>query len=305
MTVQAPQSPELQPSLLPVRLSSSRSTSSRVCCGSQRNSMGSPLMIVDTWVLAMSSLLALGGAFKGDRGRAPCEDAGDLDPVFDCAALVVDRLAGATGGGIELGESVIVELVADQRGCRLFGDDLRRRHRTQHDAGIGACTAAVERDIDPAADDGDVHLGARDKAKIGVALMRLWLWDMKLDDELAFLQRGLARPGDDRFDRRFAFAAGTGDDGGRARGDQRRDAVGCRRGVAQIAGERSASLDLLRADQIHAFDDTGPSLSQCLVLIDHDPGRSRADHEAIALLANADQSWDTLGIDDQLGFNSA
>src|SRR6516225_2807216 len=150
MTVQAPQSPELQPSLLPVRLSSSRNTSSRVCCGSQRNSMGSPLMIVDTWVLAMSSLLALGGAFKGDRGRAPCEDAGDLDPVFDCAALVVDRLAGATGGGIELGESVIVELVADQRGCRLFGDDLRRRHRTQHDAGIGACTAAVERDIDPA-----------------------------------------------------------------------------------------------------------------------------------------------------------
>ena len=36
--VQAPQSPEPQPSLLPVRLSSSRSTSSMVCCGSHRNS---------------------------------------------------------------------------------------------------------------------------------------------------------------------------------------------------------------------------------------------------------------------------
>jgi hypothetical protein len=51
----------------------------------------------------MGGLLALGSAFKGDRGRASCEDAGDLDPVFDRAALVVDRLARATSGGIELG----------------------------------------------------------------------------------------------------------------------------------------------------------------------------------------------------------
>src|SRR6516225_704452 len=130
MTVQAPQSPELQPSLLPVRLSSSRSTSSKVCCGSQRNSTGSPLMTVVTWVLAMAGLLALGGAFKGDRGRAPCEDAGDLDPVFDRAALVVDRLAGATSGGIELGEGLIIEPMPDQRCPCLFGDDLRRCHCT-------------------------------------------------------------------------------------------------------------------------------------------------------------------------------
>jgi len=47
VTVQAPQSPELHPSLLPVRCSSSRSTSSRVSCGSHRNSVGSPLMMVD------------------------------------------------------------------------------------------------------------------------------------------------------------------------------------------------------------------------------------------------------------------
>src|SRR6516164_4560495 len=186
MTVQAPQSPELHPSLLPVRLSSSRSTSSKVCCGSQRNSTGSPLMIVDTWVLAMGSLLALGGAFKGDRGRATCEDAGDLDPIFDRAALVVDRLAGATGGGIELGKGIVIELVADQRGCRLFGDDLRRRHGTEHDAGVGAHAAPVERDIDPAADDGDVHLGARDEAQIGIRLVRFWPGYVKLDDEFAF-----------------------------------------------------------------------------------------------------------------------
>src|SRR5262245_48614557 len=134
MTVHAPQSPELQPSLLPVRLSSSRSTSSKVCCGSQRNSTGSPLMVVATWVLAMGSLLAPGGAFKGDSGRAACQDTGDLDAVFDRAALVVDRLAGATGSSIELGERVVVELVPDQRGARLLGDDLGRRHGAKHNA---------------------------------------------------------------------------------------------------------------------------------------------------------------------------
>src|SRR6516165_8485744 len=133
MTVQAPQSPELQPSLLPVRLSSSRSTSSKVCCGSQRNSTGSPLMMVDTWVLAMGGLLALSGAFKGDRRRASCQDAGDLDPVFDRAALVIDRLAGATGGGVELGKRIIIELVPLQRRGGFFGDDLGWRHRSQHD----------------------------------------------------------------------------------------------------------------------------------------------------------------------------
>src|SRR6516162_1557321 len=234
MTVQAPQSPELQPSLLPVRLSSSRNTSSKVCCGSQRNSTGSPLMIVDTWVLAMGSLLALGGAFKGDRGGSARQDAGDLDSVFDRAALVVDRLAGATGGGIELGQGIVIELVADQRGSCLFGDHLGRRHRTEHDAGIGAGAITVERDIDRAADHRDVHLGARDKAQIGVGLVRFGLWYAKLYDELALLQRGLPGPGHDRLDRRFASAAGTGDDRGRARGDQCRDAVGCRRGVAQI-----------------------------------------------------------------------
>ncbi len=43
-----PQSPEEQPSLLPVSPSPSRNTSSRVSSGSQRNSTASPLMVVDT-----------------------------------------------------------------------------------------------------------------------------------------------------------------------------------------------------------------------------------------------------------------
>src|SRR5215831_11549020 len=117
--------------------------------------------------------------------------------------------------------------------------------------------------------------------------MRFWLGHMKLDDELAFLERGLPRAGDDGFDRSLASAVGPGDDGGRMRSDQRRHAVGSRRGVAEIAGERGPSLDLFRADQVHALDDPRPSAGQRLVLIDHDPRRRSADHKTVALLPDA------------------
>src|ERR1044071_4368798 len=95
MTLQAPQSPEPQPSLLPVRPSSSRRQSSMVCCASHRNSTGSPLMTVDTWCLLMGEvspglvgLTARRGAVEGDGSGAAGEDAGDLGAVFDRAALV-------------------------------------------------------------------------------------------------------------------------------------------------------------------------------------------------------------------------
>src|SRR5260370_20855436 len=127
MTVQAPQSPELHPSLLPVRLSSSRNTSSKVWCGSQRNSTGSPLMIVDTWVLGMGGLLALSGAFKGDGSGAACQDAGDLDAIFDRAAFVVDRPAGATSRSVRLGEGFSLQPVPDQRSGGCVGQQPRRR----------------------------------------------------------------------------------------------------------------------------------------------------------------------------------
>jgi hypothetical protein len=48
ITVQAPQSPVAQPSLVPESISSSRSTSSSDCWGSVRNSYSSPLTVVVT-----------------------------------------------------------------------------------------------------------------------------------------------------------------------------------------------------------------------------------------------------------------
>ena len=53
--MQAPQLPLLQPSLAPVSRRLSRSTSSRLCRGSQRNSAVSPLTVVVTWAFLDTS----------------------------------------------------------------------------------------------------------------------------------------------------------------------------------------------------------------------------------------------------------
>src|SRR5262249_49115488 len=120
VTLQAPQSPELHPSLLPVKLSLSRNASSSVSSASHRNSTGSPLIVVDTWCLLIGvpswTFLC---ALVGDRRRPACHHARDLDPVFDRPALVVDRLAGASRRLIKPIERRGIERTADQGGSRI------------------------------------------------------------------------------------------------------------------------------------------------------------------------------------------
>ena len=115
------------------------------------------------------------------------------------------------------------------------------------------------------------------------------------------------RPGpvDDAFHRDFALSARTGDHAGRARGDQRRHAVGRRRRIAEVAGQRRAALDLGRADQVGALDHAGPGLPQTLVLADHGAGGRGADDEGAVLLANAENARDLLGVDDMRRLHAA
>ena len=99
VTVQAPQSPEPQPSLLPVRPSSSRSTSSSVCVGVAEEldrlavDGGGDVMLRHGQCpfLARASAAMAAARFSSTPG--------DLGAVVDGAALVVDRLAGGAAGG--------------------------------------------------------------------------------------------------------------------------------------------------------------------------------------------------------------
>src|SRR5262245_43442463 len=95
VTLQAPQSPEPQPSLLPVSPSVSRRASSRVWLASHRNSVGAPLMVVlhGSWPLAVSPVFDAVDAIAGNESRPLQQYPGDLGAILDGAALVVDRLA--------------------------------------------------------------------------------------------------------------------------------------------------------------------------------------------------------------------
>src|SRR3954447_9471902 len=90
--LQAPQSPDAQPSFEPVRPTGPRNASSMVSFGSQRNSTGSPLMVVETCSLAMISISL--GAPGGDGDGARQQHAGHFGTIDSGAALVVDRTAG-------------------------------------------------------------------------------------------------------------------------------------------------------------------------------------------------------------------
>ena len=116
------------------------------------------------------------------------------------------------------------------------------------------------------------------------------------------------RPGadGDLLHRHFARALAADDHGDGAGGDQRRHAVGRRRGVAQIAGQRGAALDLGRADQVERLDHAGPGRAQAGMLASTSrAGRGGADDEAAGFLADADDAGDALGIDDQFGLGAA
>ena len=119
------------------------------------------------------------------------------------------------------------------------------------------------------------------------------------------LERGAPRTRDDALHRNLAPPVCAGDHAGRARGDQRRNAVGRRRRIAEIAGERRPALHLGRADQVGGLDDPGPGPLQGFAFADHGAGRRGADDEGAVLLANAGDAGDFLGIDDQVRLGPA
>src|SRR4051794_26885021 len=126
VTLQAPQSPVPQPSLVPVRPSVLRSTSSRLLPGSARNSTGSWLMLVVMWVLDMGSIPPRAGRGVGDGALQ--QHAGDLGAVDDGAALVVDGIAGGAAGGGGGFQRRVVQPAADQRLRRILDQQHGRRH---------------------------------------------------------------------------------------------------------------------------------------------------------------------------------
>ena len=71
----------------------------------------------------------------------------------------------------------------------------RRRHGAQRHAGRFDDALLVERQVHAGADHRDIHLRARNETQIGIARTRRALVEQDRLDDLAFGERGLARPG--------------------------------------------------------------------------------------------------------------
>src|SRR5882724_8775276 len=274
--LQAPQSPDAQPSFEPVRPSGPRSASSMVSYGSHRNSAGSPLMVVDTCSFAMISISL--SAVRGDGSRALQEHAGNLGAVDNGAALVVDRTAGGAASGRSSIQRRIVEFAADQRFRRRLDQEHGRGYRAKPDPGRGAY-AIFQREADADADHGDVHFGARNHAQVGVARTRRPGRQREADEDLAGQEIGAARSGRHVLHRYLAAAV---------RPLQRDDGTGCyhgghtvagRRAIAQIAARRGPPLDLGGTDQVDGFKHAGPDLAEARVFGKHRTRDGGADAE--------------------------
>ncbi len=103
-------------------------------------------------------------------------------------------------------------------------------------------------------------------------------------------------------DRHLPGALRPGDRGDHPGGEHRRHRVGGGRGVAEIAGQRGAALDLGRADQVHRLDQPRPVGAQLGVLGHFGPRDRDADAPAaIRLAGDLADPLDMLDVDQRVG----
>ena len=228
-----------------------------------------------------------------------------MPAIVGVAAHVADRL----GGGLGQRRGLVDRRVVERR--RRPG----RRRPPATSSGVGATAAramradvqrrfaVVERHRDADADDGDVHLVARDEAQ--VARRR----SSASAAGSASATSNSPRPstvlpgrGAELLDRHArACPSGPAMTHTACQRDQRRDRVGGRRGVAQVAADAGPALDLDAADQRRRRR-SGPGYALAIVgvLVDAVAGHGGAD--AQPLLGSKRQLvelGDVLDVDEQ------
>ena len=81
-------------------------------------------------------------------------------------------------------------------------------------------------------------------------------------------------------------------------GDQRADAIGTRRRVAQVAAQTRTRLNLNSSDHLHSVDDAGECIAYLLVFVDLIARHRRTNrHTPIWIVADLRQLRDVLDID--------
>ena len=101
------------------------------------------------------------------------------------------------------------------------------------------------------------------------------------DEELSWLENGLAWSHADLLHRRLFHAPRAGDAGRRVQDDDGRDSVGAGGSVAEVAAQGGAALDLGPADDGGGIDEAGVGLHHRLVTIDTVAGDRRTQPQAL------------------------
>src|SRR5882724_8223765 len=284
-TEHAPQSPVPQPSLGPVRPSSSRSASSRVWYGGTSTSTSSSLTVQRRICFATRSPSGSGARPLARRGeRAAGEDADEVTAVLGGAALIAD---GARGGHRQRGgrlDALGGEGLAFQRVLRLDGPHRRGRHRRERDAGLGA-DAVGERELRGHPHHRDIQLAPWCMAQVVTTATRRRLGDDQLQQQLVGAEHGTADPLEEGCHRHAAPALGPGDHRFRLQREQRRRHVRGGRGIAEIAAEGGKVTDLDGADQRGALRDGGIFRADARVQLELPRGHRRADPQTAAGVA--------------------
>src|SRR5690606_30201919 len=147
ITVHAPQLPFPQPSLVPVRCSSSRNTSSSVWRGSARNSHSCPLITARTTTLPSIGLSSPQifhvGPCPLERGQqsAAHKHRHQMPPILRATANVRDGPGCVDCQATRLVDHVPRDLFPDERRLSFRSPHRRRRDGSQRDAGVGDAAA--------------------------------------------------------------------------------------------------------------------------------------------------------------------
>ena len=145
MTLQAPQSPVPQPSLAPVSPRRSRSTSSSVSSGWQRNSTSSPLIVVETATPAITCLPLGHSAILAARLAST--------PATFLLNSIVPRLSSmgrqaAEQAAASAFQRRLVQPRSDESLSGILDQEHRRRDRAQRHARRRDAAFVVERQVD-------------------------------------------------------------------------------------------------------------------------------------------------------------
>ena len=254
-TVQVPQLPLPQPSLVPVSPRRSRNRSSSVSRVSARTLVflavhgAAEQRLHRTSDLETELAGAIGERARGEHGDERAAKIGGSARIRDRARILRGEPAG----------------LLEQRAARPFTHELalggrsanrRRRDRGEHKARLRDGAVVAEPQPGPASRHRDVHLAPRREAQIGRRRARAApaaAGSRPCSSPARELRP--PRPGEHRLDRHLARAAGPGNQRLCAETDQCRHAVRRGRRIADVAAEARAVLHLHAADELRGSGD--------------------------------------------------